>query len=101
VFIEDTASDNYAGPYNLNQLEGDCAGVVQITNVDRTNGVLTFEEDGVPVNLGNEYYETVLGVNPYFTYNSSDAVYVFDFSPTTISDIKKLTCNCARSKEIG
>lgn len=82
------------GSFTLISVEDECE-TITIKDVKIMDNILTFLEDGVLVNLGNEYYETDIDSQTYFTYSSSDAIYLFSFgAKEDVIGLRKVTCDC-------
>lgn len=82
--------------FTLNGFPSSCGDLI-ITNVKFTNGILTFEENGNSINLGNQYYDTG---NDIWGYNNNGEYYIF-YSPDSANKkgnpIIKADCDCSFS----
>jgi len=71
-----------------------CPKEIVITNLKITNGVLTFEENGVKVNLGKYYEKIDNGTDVERIYTNSGGTVIYDYSTITKQIRAKLTCDC-------
>lgn len=73
--------------------EPSCPEEIAITNLKLTNGVLTFEENGVKVNLGKYYEELDDGSGNILRFYSNETS-IYRYSQNDEGIFNKLTCDC-------
>ncbi len=69
-----------------------CPKEIVITNLKITNGVLTFEENGVKVNLG-KYYEKIDNSGDIKRFYSNETS-IYEYNQNDEKIVLKLTCDC-------